>query len=123
MVYGTQLETTEARTKFINSLHNLLVNYNFDGIDLAWQFPAVKVKKNRGIFGSIWYGIKKSVGYGNFKDKKAPEHRAGFTQLVRTLRADMRFKLHDFTLTILPHVNVTGKLVNLFWLFSSSIHF
>ena len=90
------------------------MNYEFDGIDLAWQFPAVKVKKNRSVFGSLWHGIKKAIGNGKFKDNKVLEHRAGFTQLVRDLRADMRFALKDLTLTVLPHVNVTCKLVDFF---------
>ena len=90
------------------------MNYDFDGIDLAWQFPAIKVKKNRSIVGSLRNGIKKIVGNGKFKDKKAPEHRAGFTRLVRELRADKRFELKDLTLTVLPHVNFTCKLIDFF---------
>ena len=90
------------------------MDYDFDGIDLAWQFPAAKVKKDRGILGSIWHGIKNAVSYGNFKDKKAAEHRDGFTNLVRALRADLRLRLKDLTLTVLPHVNITGELVDFF---------
>lgn len=103
--YLTLTETSEARTKFINSVNRLLNDYDFDGIDLAWQFPPVKVKKNRGTFGSIWHGIKKTFGYGKFKDEKETEHRDGFTILVRDLKAQLRQRSKALTVTVLPHIN------------------
>ncbi|XP_012288384.1 chitinase-like protein Idgf4 isoform X2 [Orussus abietinus] len=105
--YLTVLETSEARTKFINSVNRLFNDYDFDGVDLAWQFPEVKVKKNRGTFGSLWHGIKKTFGYGKFKDDKEEEHRDGFTILVRDLKAQLRPKNKAVTLSILPHVNAS----------------
>ncbi|XP_015430447.1 PREDICTED: chitinase-like protein EN03 isoform X1 [Dufourea novaeangliae] len=98
-------ETPETRSKFINSVNRFLNDYDFDGIDLAWQFPTVKVKKQRGTFGSIWHGLKKTLGYGKFKDDKEQEHRDGFTILVRDLKAQLRPRMKDLTLTVLPHVN------------------
>lgn len=90
-------------------MNRLLNDYDFDGIDLAWQFPPAKVKKERGTFGSIWHGIKKTFGYGKFKDDKEVEHRDGFTILVRDLKAQLRPRLKDLTIGVLPHVNSTGE--------------
>lgn len=105
--YLTLTETSEARTKFINSVNRILNDYSFDGIDLAWQFPPTKVKKNRGTWGSIWHGIKKTFGYGKFKDDKEQEHRDGFTILVRDLKTQFRPKGKSLTVTVLPHVNAS----------------
>ncbi|XP_053984569.1 chitinase-like protein EN03 isoform X1 [Hylaeus volcanicus] len=103
--YLVATETSEARSKFINSVNRLLQDYGFDGIDLAWQFPQVKVKKQRSTLGSIWHGVKKTFGYGKFKDDKEMEHRDGFTIMVRDLKAQLRQKMKALTLTVLPHVN------------------
>ncbi|XP_015600167.1 chitinase-like protein EN03 [Cephus cinctus] len=100
-------ETSENRRKFINSVEKIFNDYEFDGIDLAWQFPTVKVKKNRGTFSSLWHGIKKTFGYGKFKDDKEVEHRDGFTLLVRDLKTALRPKFKDVTVTVLPHVNAS----------------
>ncbi|XP_043475551.1 chitinase-like protein Idgf4 [Leptopilina heterotoma] len=103
--YLTLTETSEARTKFINSVGRLLSDYEFDGVDLEWQFPEVKVKKERGTFGSFWHKVKKTFGYGKFKDEKEEEHRNGFTALVRDLKNQLRARNKALTLTVLPHVN------------------
>ncbi|KAL6261127.1 hypothetical protein P5V15_008656 [Pogonomyrmex californicus] len=105
--YLVLTETSEGRMKFINSVNRLLNDYDFDGIDLAWQFPPVKPKKNRGTFSSIWHGIKKKLGYGKFKDEKEQEHRDGFTILVRDLKTQLRPRFKALTLTVLPHVNAS----------------
>ncbi|XP_014205673.1 chitinase-like protein Idgf4 [Copidosoma floridanum] len=103
--YLTVTETSEARNKFIHSVISFLADYEFDGVDLAWQFPAVKVKKNRGTFSSLWHGFKKIINYGKFKDEKEKEHRDGFTILVRDLKTQLRTKNKALTLTVLPHIN------------------
>lgn len=103
--YLVATETSEARSKFINSVVRLLNDYDFDGIDLAWQFPPVKVKKQRSGLVSFWHGVKKTFGYGKFKDEKEQEHRDGFTILVRDLKAQLRPKFKALTVSVLPHVN------------------
>nr|XP_031830220.1 chitinase-like protein EN03 isoform X1 [Nomia melanderi]XP_031830221.1 chitinase-like protein EN03 isoform X1 [Nomia melanderi] len=103
--YLVLTETSESRSKFINSVQRLLNDYEFDGIDLAWQFPPVKVKKQRSTLGSFWHGVKKTFGYGKFKDDKEQEHRDGFTILVRDLKAQLRPRMKALTVTVLPHVN------------------
>ena len=45
------LETSTARIAFINSAYDLIKTYAFDGIDLAFEFPKIKVKKQRGSVG------------------------------------------------------------------------
>lgn len=84
-------------------------DYEFDGVDLGWQFPEVKVKKERGTFGSFWHKVKKTFGYGKFKDEKEEEHRNGFTALVRDLKNQLRARNKALTLTVLPHVNSSGN--------------
>ncbi|XP_018313331.1 chitinase-like protein Idgf4 isoform X1 [Mycetomoellerius zeteki] len=105
--YLVLTETSEGRTKFINSVNRLLNDYDFDGIDLAWQFPSVRPKKQRSTIGSLWHGFKKKLGYGKFEDDKEQEHRDGFTILVRDLKAQLRPRFKALTLTVLPHVNST----------------
>ena len=91
-------------------MNRLLADYDFDGIDLAWQFPPAKVKKDRSTFGSIWHGLKKTFGYGKFKDDKEKEHREGFTVLVHELKNQLKTKNKALTLTVLPHVNSSSKI-------------
>ncbi|XP_032684923.1 chitinase-like protein Idgf4 [Odontomachus brunneus] len=105
--YLVLTETSESRTKFINSVNRLLNDYDFDGIDLAWQFPPVRPKKQRSTLGSFWHGLKKKLGYGKFKDDKEQEHRDGFTILVRDLKTQLRPRLKSLTVTVLPHVNAS----------------
>ncbi|XP_020277901.1 chitinase-like protein Idgf4 isoform X2 [Pseudomyrmex gracilis] len=105
--YLVLTETSEGRTKFINSVNRLLNDYDFDGIDLAWQFPPVKPKKQRSTLGSWWHGLKKKLGYGKFQDDKEQEHRDGFTILVRDLKTQLRPRFKALTITVLPHVNAS----------------
>lgn len=51
--YRTLLESVENRLKFINSAKDLVKLYNFDGLDLAWEFPETKPKKIHGSFSKI----------------------------------------------------------------------
>lgn len=69
----------------------------------------MKVKKERGTFGSIWHGLKKTFGYGKFKDDKEQEHRDGFTILVRDLKAQLRPRMKALTIAVIPHVNSSSK--------------
>ncbi|XP_050453622.1 chitinase-like protein Idgf4 isoform X1 [Cataglyphis hispanica] len=105
--YLVLTETSEGRSKFINSVNRLLNDYDFDGIDLAWQFPPVRPKKQRSTLGSLWHGLKKKLGYGKFKDEKEQEHRDGFTILVRDLKTQLRSRFKALTVTVLPHVNAS----------------
>jgi GH18 family chitinase len=46
-----QLESEDNRKNFVNSARTLLRQYAFDGLDLAWEFPEIYVKKDRGTLG------------------------------------------------------------------------
>lgn len=116
-----QTETSEARNKFINSVIRLMYDYDFDGVDLAWQFPEVKVKKHRSTLGSIWNGVKKVFGSSKYTDDKEGEHRDGFTNVIRDLKTQLRLKNKALTLTVLPHVNASSQYI-LFILHGSSVH-
>lgn len=37
--FSGAVSTSDARTKFINSIVNALVDYNFSGVDLDWEYP------------------------------------------------------------------------------------
>ncbi|KAG7212243.1 hypothetical protein KM043_012574 [Ampulex compressa] len=89
--YLTLMETAESRTKFINSVQRFLNDYDFDGVDLAWQFPPA--------------GKKRPFGAAAFEDDKELEHRDGFTILVRELKTQLQLKQKALTITVLPHVN------------------
>lgn len=68
----TLLESSPARIAFINSAYDLVKSYNFDGIDLAYDFPKIKPKKLRSGFGSAFYSFKKVFGAaGKLVDDKA----------------------------------------------------
>nr|QFZ95589.1 imaginal disc growth factor [Micropterix calthella] len=105
--YNTLLEDITHRKAFIESAILIAKNYNFDGIDLAWEFPKTKPKRVRNAVQEAWHTFK-----GWFRktpvDDKAVEHRDGFTSLVRefknTVRNDPNFLL---THTVLPNTNTT----------------
>lgn len=106
--YHGILESSAARLTVINSAYELVKSYDFDGIDLSWEFPPVKPKKKRSTLGSFWHGVKKVVGAaGNPVDEKSDEHREAFTALIRDFKN--AFKLDNYILatTILPNVNFT----------------
>lgn len=106
--YLTILESMGARQSFINSAYALIKTYDFDGIDLAWQFPPNKPKKIKGTLGSLWSGFKHSIGIGNNPvDEKADEHKEEFTALVREVKNAFRHDNYIVSLTVLPNVNST----------------
>ncbi|XP_046992107.1 chitinase-like protein Idgf4 [Schistocerca americana] len=100
------LESDEHRTTFVSSAKSLLKQHGFDGIDIAWEFPKNKAKKDRGTFGSIWHGIKKAVGAAHsHTDEKADEHKSQFSALIRELRTSLRNENALLTLSVIPYIN------------------
>jgi GH18 family chitinase len=51
VIYAFQLESEDNRKNFVSSARTLLRQYAFDGLDLAWEFPEIYVKKDRGTLG------------------------------------------------------------------------
>lgn len=49
--YLTLLESSGARIAFINSAYSMVKTYEFDGLDLAWEFPPNKPKKIKSSIG------------------------------------------------------------------------
>lgn len=108
--YLALLESSAARIAFINSAYSLVKTYDFDGLDLAWEFPPNKPKKIRSSIGSFWSGLKKTVGISSGPvDEKAEEHKEEFTALVRELKNAFRHDNYLVSLTINPNVNSTSK--------------
>lgn len=105
--YLTILESTGGRTAFVNSVYSLLKTYEFDGLDLAWQFPQSKPKRVRGWTGKLWHGFKKLFSGDSVLDPKAEEHREEFSALVRELKTAFLHDKYQLGLTVLPHVNET----------------
>ncbi|XP_058057279.1 chitinase-like protein Idgf4 [Anopheles bellator] len=105
--YLTLLESAGSRTAFINSAYTLLKTYDFDGLDLAWQFPQTKPKRVRGLSGKLWHGFKKLFSGDSILDPKAEEHREEFTALVRDLNNAFVHDKFRVGFTHLPHVNET----------------
>lgn len=68
--YLTILEKPETRADFVNSAKQLLKQFNFDGLDLAWQFPAIKEKKDRGTLGAYLRTANKPGFLGAFRPRK-----------------------------------------------------
>ena len=90
---------------FINSAHSLVKTYNFDGLDLAFQFPKNKARKVHTEVGSFWKKFKK-VFTGEFiVDPKAEQHKEQFTSFVRDVRNAFKPDGLMLTLTVLPNVN------------------
>ena len=105
--YNLLLESPQARTAFVNSGVLLAEQHGFDGIDLAWQFPRTKPKKVRSTWGNIWHGIKTTFGKTPVDDKE-PEHREGFTALVREMKQALNVKPNmQLSITVLPNVNAS----------------
>lgn len=105
--YLKALEKTDRRAKFTTSLTELVNKYNFDGVDLAWQFPMIKEHKERSTLGSLWHGIKKAFSFST-KDEHVKEHKEQFTALVREVSAALRGHKKILTLSVMPHVNKTA---------------
>lgn len=103
--YLTLLESPGSRTAFVNSVYSTLKTYEFDGLDLAWQFPQNKPKRIRGWTGKVWHGFKKLFTGDSVLDPKAEEHREEFTALVRDLKNALVHDNFMLGLTVLPHVN------------------
>lgn len=102
----TLLESSQSRITFINSAYDLVKTYDFDGIDLAYEFPKMKPVKIRTGISSVWYSFKKSVGAaGNPVDEKSDEHREEFTALIRELKNSFRPDGYQLAVTIMPNVN------------------
>lgn len=102
------LESSTGRISFTNSINVWLKTYGFDGLDLAYQFPKVKPKKQRSGLGSAWYSFKKVVGAaGKPVDEKSEEHKNQFTSLVVELKNSFRLDKYELAVTVLPNVNAT----------------
>ncbi|XP_034942812.1 chitinase-like protein Idgf4 [Chelonus insularis] len=107
--YLTVVEKSQTRNNFITSVIKFVTDFNFDGVDLAWQFPPVDSKKSENSLTSSLVNYAKSwIGRGAFKDEKVAEHRKGFSNLVWDLNSLLKQKNKALTLTVLPHVNVTA---------------
>ncbi|EDS38024.1 imaginal disc growth factor [Culex quinquefasciatus] len=105
--YLELLESGAARITFINSVYAIVKAYEFDGIDLAWQFPQNKPKKIRGTTSKLWHGFKKVFSGDSVLDEKADEHKEEFTALLRELKNAFRADGYQLGITVLPHVNAT----------------
>ncbi|ENN73067.1 hypothetical protein YQE_10311, partial [Dendroctonus ponderosae] len=123
--YRTLLESVETRLAFINSAHNLVKTYGFDGLDLAWEFPETKPRKIRNkickfrsplaniclthlpALASWFVNLKHKIAGESITDEKAEEHKEQFIALVREFKNAFRHDGILLTLSQLPNVNGT----------------
>ncbi|EDW08747.1 chitinase-like protein Idgf5 [Drosophila mojavensis] len=102
--YLSLLEQPEHRNSFKASVREELSNYGFDGLDLAWQFPLLKPKRQQGALKRAWTSFKGWFS-SNSIDPKAEEHKAQFASFVRELRLELQRNGKLLTLSMLPHVD------------------
>lgn len=101
----------------MDSLERLLRDYNFDGVDLAWQCGyEKKIPQESNIFKTIWKHIKNTF-FRDHSDEEAEFNRQGFVALVQELQKKLKPRHGDVTLTVLPRVNLTGTSIDLFFIF------
>lgn len=109
--YLSVLETSGARIAFVNSAYSLVKTYEFDGVDLAWQFPADRPRKIKSGFKKFWAGVKATVGITKGPiDEHAAEHKEQFSALVRELRQAFAPDNAIVALTVNPNVNLQSEL-------------
>ncbi|XP_036330312.1 chitinase-like protein Idgf5 [Rhagoletis pomonella] len=103
--YISLLENQAHRNTFVNSALAVLKAYDFDGLDLAWQFPKNHpiVVENR--FKKAWKTFKGWFTGRKVVDEKAEEHKGQFATLVHELKDAFRNDGLMLTLTMLPHVD------------------
>ncbi|KAL1490348.1 hypothetical protein ABEB36_013061 [Hypothenemus hampei] len=105
--YRALLESVETRLAFVNSAHNLVKTYGFDGLDLAWEFPESKPKKIRNKVSAWFVNLKHKIVGESVIDEKAEEHKEQFTALVREIKNVFRHDGLLLTVSQLPNVNST----------------
>uniref|UniRef100_A0A1I8M6Y6 GH18 domain-containing protein n=1 Tax=Musca domestica TaxID=7370 RepID=A0A1I8M6Y6_MUSDO len=96
---------------FINSVLGFLRNYQFDGLDLAYQLPEEKPILDESLLKRVFSAAKEKVS-SNLDKNKVPtkvvsvaERRMQFTQLIGDLKQAMRGSNLLLSLTVLPNVN------------------
>lgn len=106
--YFALLESNTAKISFANSVNTVLKEHNFDGLDLAFQFPKMKPKKIRSSVGSVWHSLKKTIGVaGKPVDENSEQHKNQFSSLVIELKNSFRIDNYQLSVTVLPNVNAT----------------
>ncbi|XP_053962263.1 chitinase-like protein Idgf5 [Anastrepha ludens] len=103
--YLRVLENQAHRNTFVNSALTLLKSFDFDGLDLAWQFPKNHPVVVENKLKKAWKTFKSWFSGSKVVDEKAEEHKTQFATLVRELKDAFRSDGHILTLTMLPHVN------------------
>lgn len=99
----------EKQSKFIDSAREIVRTYNFDGLDLAFQFPRNKPRKVHSDAGQVWKSFKKFFTGDFVVDEKANDHKEQFTDLVKDLKSAFTPYNMMLSLTVLPNVNSTCK--------------
>lgn len=120
--YIKLLEASDSKQeKFIKSAKKFLKKYKFDGLDLSYQFSRNKTKSKSVVKSLLKKGtiIAKAVinkkptnllGKTKSLKKSHTLNKHQFTVLVNKLKNSLKRERLLLSLTVLPHVNVTGKL-------------
>ncbi|XP_061392786.1 chitinase-like protein Idgf3 [Musca vetustissima] len=98
---------------FINSALGFVRNYQFDGLDLAYQFTEDKPVMKESLFNKVYSAAKDKVisnlegGKSQKKLVSVAERRIQVTQLIGDLKQALRSSNLLLSLTVLPNVNAS----------------
>ncbi|XP_037958952.1 uncharacterized protein LOC119688345 [Teleopsis dalmanni] len=93
---------------FITSAKSWLKRNNFDGLDLAFQFPRNKPLKTHGALASFVESVKMKLSSDySIVDKNADEHKKQFTNFVQDIKSAFLDDDLSLSLTVLPNVNAS----------------
>lgn len=108
--YLKLLENLSHRTAFINSAQKFVKTYGFNGLDLAWQFPATTpYNHSENGLRRAWNAVKNWFIPPKSIDPSAETHGEQFVQLLRELRHSLSQVSAILTLTVLPNVQPSSK--------------
>lgn len=102
---------TQKQQTFIKSANDLLRKYQFDGLDLAYQLPRNKPRKQHSKIGQAWKKVKKLATGHAIVDPKSQEHKRQLTKLIGDIRTTLKANNLMLTFTVLPNVNSSCKYI------------
>ncbi len=119
--FSESVFTVENRQRFVNNLHQLLIKYNFDGIDLDWEYPNFsdgQISSNsldRINFTKFVELLRVSIG----PNKSISFACGGLHKMVDSYEFDKLYQLTDFmnlmTYDMGGSFNSTGHQTNLYY--------
>uniref|UniRef100_A0A1A9WQR7 GH18 domain-containing protein n=1 Tax=Glossina brevipalpis TaxID=37001 RepID=A0A1A9WQR7_9MUSC len=104
-IYMKLLEDLSSRNTFINSVQAIVRAYDFDGVDLAWQFPKNPPNEKHSGFRKYFYKFINWFRKSPVIDENSEIHKEQFVSLLKELRQSLSSIGAMVTMTVLPHVS------------------